>query len=351
MNINYYKIFKIDNVTGCAQLASFENLNNIENYVMNILNKCASAPAERRYKFCDNKQTTKQRVENLINGNEIERNCLELSKDLAIAEKNSNTAHAQLKGKIPVGILLIALADMQTDDKDHKLILIKSDYDEFIAEGSGNQSSGLSIKNQIFKTCVYNIRKQTGGFTWGEINASDSTKRCASYWHSTFLELEECISDKENTKRAFNLIKSKILNPIKNEHKPDYLILYNATIGYMRQVGTFDLDYYKNTIIGQHTPFDATLNISELEDKVEKLRNSGKFDATFTKVPEEIKDKLKEYIKLTDEIDLKIKHDVAGIENVILKADLEDGRKGITIVSREGYEYAKGLARHDSNNR
>lgn len=93
------------------------------------------------------------------------------------------------------------------------------------------------------------------------------------------------------------------------------------------------------------------LNISELEDKVEKLRNSGKFDATFTKVPEEIKDKLKEYIKLTDEIDLKIKHDVAGIENVILKADLEDGRKGITIVSREGYEYAKGLARHDSNNR
>lgn len=51
MNINYYKIFKIDNVIGSAQLASFENMDNIENYVMNILNKCASASAERRYKY------------------------------------------------------------------------------------------------------------------------------------------------------------------------------------------------------------------------------------------------------------------------------------------------------------
>lgn len=100
-----------------------------------------------------------------------------------------------------------------------------------------------------------------------------------------------------------------------------------------------------NTIIGLHTPFDATLNIDELKDKVEKLRSTGKFDAKFTKVPDEIKDKIKEYIKLTNEIDLKIKQDVAGIENVILKADLVDGRKGITIVSQEGYEYAKGLER------
>ena len=78
---------------------------------------------------------------------------------------------------------------------------------------------------------------------------------------------------------------------------------------------------------------------------MEKLRSTGKFDAKFTKVPDEIKDKIKEYIKLTNEIDLKIKQDVAGIENVILKADLVDGRKGITIVSQEGYEYAKGLER------
>ena len=163
-------------------------------------------------------------------------------------EMNSNIAHAQLKGKIPIGILLIALADMQTDEDDYKLILIKSDYDEFIAEGTGTQSSGLSIKNQIFKTCIYNIKKQDNGFTWGDITASDSTKRSASYWHTTFLELEECISDKDNTIKAFSMIKNRILNPIKKDHKPDYLVLYNATVGYMRQAGVFNLDYYKNNI-------------------------------------------------------------------------------------------------------
>ena len=345
MEVVYYKILKIDNEAGQASFASFENVDNIQIYVMNILNKCASAPTERRYKFCVNKQTTKQRIENLIKEIDIEGNSLELGNDLAKVEMNSNIAHAQLKGKIPIGILLIALADMQTDEDDYKLILIKSDYDEFIAEGTGTQSSGLSIKNQIFKTCIYNIKKQDNGFTWDDITASDSTKRSASYWHSTFLELEECISDKDNTINAFHQIKSKILTPIKKDHKPDYLVLYNATVGYMRQAGVFNLDYYKNNIIGLHTPFDVTLNIDELKDKVEKLRRSGKFDATFTKVPDEIKDKLKDYIRLTNEIDLKIKQDVAGIENVILKADLVDGRKGITIVSQEGYEYAKGLER------
>lgn len=345
MQVVYYKILKIDNEAGQASFASFENVDNIEKYVMEILNKCASAPTERRYNFSANKHTTKHRVENLINGNEIEGNCLELGNDLATIEMKSNTAYAQLKGKIPIGILLIALADMQTDENDLKLILIKSDYDEFIAEGTGIRSSGLSIKNQIFKICIYNIKKQDNGFSWGEITASDSTKRTASYWYATFLELEEFISDKDNTLNAFHQIKSKILTPIKNDHKPDYLVLYNATVGYMRQAGVFDLDYYKNTIIGLHTPFDVTLNINELKDKVEKLRSSGKFDATFTKVPDVIKDKLKDYIRLTDEIDLNIKQDVAGIENVILKIDLEDGRKGITIVSQDGYDYAKGLER------
>lgn len=345
MNVVYYKILKINNEEGHADFASFENDENIGNYVMDILNKCAAAPIERRYKFCANKHTAKSRVENLIMGHEIERNCLDMGNDLAAVEMNSNIDHAQLKGKIPVGILLIALADMQTDENDYKLILIKSDYDEFIAEGTGVKSSGLSIKNQIFKTCIFSIKKQENGFTWGEITTSDSTKRYASYWSSAFLELEVCISNKENTITAFSQIKNKILLQIKNNHKPDYLVLYNATVGYMRQAGVFDLDFYKNTIIGQHTPFDASLNINELMEKVEKLRNSGKFDATFTKVPEEIKDKMQEYLSLTAEIDLKIKKDVAGIENVILKADLKDGRKGITIVSQEGYDYAKGLER------
>ena len=102
MEVVYYKILKIDNEAGQASFASFENVDNIQIYVMNILNKCASAPTERRYKFCVNKQTTKQRIENLIKEIDIEGNSLELGYDLAKVEMNSNIAHAQLKGKIPM---------------------------------------------------------------------------------------------------------------------------------------------------------------------------------------------------------------------------------------------------------
>lgn len=345
MIVDYYKILKIENETGSASFASFQSLDNIEQYVMRILEKCAIAPVERKYKFSTVLTTTKPRIESLIQNDNIDQVSQNMGNHLATVEKNSNDTHAQLKGKIPIGILLIALANMETEEHDHKLILIKCDYDEFIAEGTGVQSTGLSIKNQIFKTCIYNFRKEADGYTWGEITVSDSTKRSASYWHSTFLELEECISDKQNTINAYSQIKKNILIPIKKDHKPDFFALYNATIRYMRSVGTFDLDYYKNEIIGSYIPFDGSLDINDLKNKVEKLRRSGKFDATFNKVPASITDKVKEVIKLTDELDLNIRHNFVGMENVILKAELDDGRKGITIVSSDGYDFAKGLER------
>ena len=219
---------------------------------------------------------------------------------------------------------------------------------------SSNHFSAKSPKSQVcydefvflnWVECIYNFRKEADGYTWGEITVSDSTKRSASYWHSTFLELEECISDKQNTINAYSQIKKNILIPIKKDHKPDFFALYNATIRYMRSVGTFDLDYYKNEIIGSYIPFDGSLDINDLKNKVEKLQRSGKFDATFNKVPASITDKVKEVIKLTDELDLNIRHNFAGMENVILKAELDDGRKGITIVSSDGYDFAKGLER------
>lgn len=345
MRVVYNKLLKIENETGLASFASFENTVNIDGYVMRILQKCANSPVERRYKLSTVLNTTKDRVTKLIDQVDVDEVSLAMGTHLSVVEQNANQKYAQLKGKIPTGILLIALADMETDGNDHKLIIIKCDYDEFIAEGTGQQSSGLSVKNQIFKTCQYNIKINDDSFVWGEITASDSTKRCASYWHSEFLELEEQISDDENTKNAYETIKRKILNPLKKDHKPDYWILYNNTIAYMRRTGTFDLDEYKNNIIGAYTPYDNTLKIDDLKDKVEKLRSLNKFDATFTKVPSVITDRVKDLIKLTDELELKVKHNINGMENVIMKYEGNDGRKGITIISQNGYDYAKGLQR------
>ena len=180
----------------------------------------------------------------------------------------------------------------------------------------------------------------------GQIAASDSTKRQAAYWLKDFLELESIRQDKENTEKAYELIKKKILNPLKENHKPDYLILYNSTISYMRSEGMFDLDHYRDEIIGGYRPYDDTLDVNSLKAKVDQLRVSDKFDAQFPKVPTAITDKLKSVIKLTDELYLNIKHDIPGMETKIQPFE-EGPKKGITIISPEGYEFAKGVRRRN----
>lgn len=344
MKVVYYNLLKIDNVAVTASVATFEEHDNINEYVMRILVNCANAQVERTYRFDETLDTTKNRIEKLILQQDVDAVALELGNRLAKVENDSNTANAHLKGKIPTGILLLALVDMETDGNDFKLMLIKSDYDEFIAENTGKLGTGLSMKNQIFKTCQFNVTFGEDSFEWGQISTSDSTKRKAEYWCKTFLELAELLSDETNTINAYEQIKRYVLEPLrKSGHKSDWLILSNYTIGYMRSEGTFDLDYYRNNIIGSFHPTGQGVDIEALKAKLDKLRDKGKFDAVFTKVPEVIKDKVKNVIKLTDEIDLKIKHEIDGMQNIIIPAELDDGRKGVTIVSENGYEYAKDL--------
>lgn len=344
MQTIYYKLLRLYNDAGTAAFANFEFLGNIENYVMNILTKTANANVERKYNFNPHLHTTKDRINALLTseGEKIDETMLDMGNHLASIEKEFNEKNQHLKGHIPDGVLLIAYVNMETDEGDYKIIILKSDYDEFIAENTGQQSAGLSVKNQIFKTCQFNVKWHENEYEIVQIAATDSTKRQAAYWLVDFLELEAIRQDKENTERAYDMIKKKILNPLMKDHKPDYLILYNSTISYMRSEGMFDLDHYKNEIIGKYIPYDESLDIEILKNRVDNLRNSDKFDAQFTKVPTAITDKLKSVIKLTDEITLNIKHDIPGIESKILP--FKQGRKkGITIISPDGYEFAKGV--------
>ncbi len=346
MRTIYYKLLRLTNQAGTAEFANFEFLDNIEIYVTKILVQTANAAVERKYKFKETLHTTKDRIYNLLSIAEdgLNPTMLEMGNHLSSIEKEFNDNNPHLKGKIPDGVLLIAYVDMETDEGDYKIIILKSDYDEFIAEHTGQQSTGLSLKNQIFKTCQFNVRWHENTYEIMQIAASDSTKRQAAYWLKDFLELEAIRQDKENTEKAYDLIKKKILNPLKENHKPDFLILYNSTISYMRSDGMFDMDYYRDEIIGNYRPYDNTLDVNDLKSKLNQLRDSDKFDAQFIKVPTAIKDKLKSVIKLTDELYLNIKHDIPGMDTKIQPYD-QGQKKGITIISQEGYEFAKGVHR------
>ena len=155
--------------------------------------------------------------------------------------------------------------------------------------------------------------------------------------------------DKKNTLTAYQAIKNDILEPIRKNHKQDYLCLRNLTIAYFRSDGEFNLDHYKETIVGSYNPFDVNLNMDTLKTKIASLPNKHNFDNVFNKTPNEIKDKFKDSISLTPEIELKIKQDILHIARVIKAKEDDEGNKYIMIRSEEGFKYAEGLTNLNGN--
>ena len=176
----------------------------------------------------------------------------------------------------------------------------------------------------------------------------DTNSQVSTYWWDKFLELDVITNNDENTRRAFDAIEKEILNPLNRKHKQDYFHLWNLTVGYFRCEGEFNLNDYKDNIIGTYVPFDNELNINDLKLKIENLPGKYKFDSRFDKTPSEIKLRFKKEIKLTDEIKLILEHNVATPKITFKKHSDADG-KYIMIKSDVGYAYAEGLESRNNN--
>lgn len=338
MEILDYQIIYIDNIEGAASIAVFSEKESIDKYTIDIITRALSKQ-DRKYKFNDNKRTTRDRILNIAANKSIGDWGTELGNDLASSEKNKNEEIRHLKNQIPLGVLIVAYVH---DDNNEFILLLKSDYDKFISEATGQIQTGLSLKNQIYKTCRFSINRGEHEVQFSEITTSDSNKRQSEYWHKDFLELVPVYSDSHNTTTAYNAIKD-LFKPFQKSAPSDYTTMRRMTIGYFRQEGTFDIDYFKDEIIGKYNPHDpAAVNIKKITEKIEKLRTKGTFDPVFNKDTSAVKDRIRGIHKLTDEMDLKVKTEIANPENFILPYDT-NGRKGIAIISELGFKFAKQI--------
>jgi hypothetical protein len=350
MNVLYYQLLKIDNTGDSVSVENFANAQNINDYIMDLITICSGNAGDREYSFDPTLSTTKNHIISFIdNEDNREDVCNALAQKLLVVEKEAQQRIVHLNNEIPKGILLLAYAQMT--ESEYKVLITKADYTEFLEELSGEKKSGLPTKKKIFKSFILNISfDDMGNYSLGRIityDANTSTK--AVYWWKSFLELNELRDDKRNTLTAYQAIKNDILEPIRKKHKQDYLCLRNLTIAYFRSDGEFNLDHYKDSIIGSYNPFDANLDIGAIKAKITSLPQKHNFDNVFNKTPNEIKDKFKDVITLTPEIDLKIKQDILHIDRVIRPKEDEEGNKYIMIRSEDGFKYAEGLSNRNGN--
>lgn len=340
MKIIYHRLYKIDILEQEVSLQDFAKNDNVNNYIIELLENVSDNDGDREYIFEEGSLTMRTYLENLIsNESDIDRDIT--SKNIADRLLQEETARQKkiehMNVQIQKGVLIISYVKMT--DSENKIVITKADYNEFIEETSGNLSNGLPTKKKIFKAFIANVSDNE----ISKLVTYDSNTKKATYWWKDFLELEEVRDDEKNTKTAYNAIKKDILNPLrkKKEYKADYLCLWNATIAYFRGEGEFDIEHYRDTIIGSYEPMESSLKIEDLKKKINKLSEKYKFDKKFTKKPSFIKDKFKNTIKLSDEIDLVIKNDVANPRKTFKAHKDIEGKKYIMILSDEGYLYAK----------
>lgn len=346
MEVIFYNLLKVDNEKKTVSVESFANKQNIQSYIWELITNCVDTEGDREYIFDPNLQTTRTHIDNIINDNNRNDVCKLLAEKLLSVENDTKEKIAHLDKEIPKGILMISFTKMT--DIEYKLVITKADYTEFLEELSGEKKSGLPTKKKIFKSFIMNVSYFDNEFEYGKILTYDANSKKATYWWKSFLELCEVRDDVKNTKTAYDAIKKDIIEPLRRKHKQDYLCLRNATIAYFRVEDDFDINHYKDDIIGNYQPFDNSLNIEDIKIKIEKLPQKYGFDNSFKKTPAVIKDKFKDIIQLTDEIELKLKQDIINIERFIQPYKDDKGDEYIMILSADGYQYATGLRRNQN---
>lgn len=345
MEIIYNCLYKIDINNNLVTKEEFGEDCNIKTYIIKLLDKSIENEGDREYIFENSSTTMKTYLDSMIN-NTIERDNISLKiAERLLQEETTTQLRMDHLVEILKGILIISYVKMT--ETENKLIISKADYNEFIEENTGSLKSGLPTKKKVFKAFIANVKRIDGSIS--KLITYDLNTKRTTYWWKDFLELEEKRSDERNTELAYNAIKNKILNPIKKDFKRDWLCLSNITIGYFRGEGIFDLDFYRDIIIGNYTPYDDKLPINQLKEKINKLTSQYKFDCRFNKKPDIIKDKFKNILNLTPEIDLVIKHNVANIENTFVPYIDKENKRYIAIMSEDGYEYAKGCQQNIEN--
>ena len=122
----------------------------------------------------------------------------------------------------------------------------------------------ISDENEIDKIFVY-----------------DTHPKIAKYWWSKFLQLNEEKTDVYNTDKAFNSIVKRVINPLKKISTVDHLNLFQSTVQYFQNKGSFQLDDFVNDVFLTYEPQNSEIQIEHLVNKINELPEKYDFDTQF----------------------------------------------------------------------
>ncbi len=301
-------------------------------YIRSAVNEVSLSTAGRKFKIRSDDTEVISIVRRIIKGEDIGIT-LSIANRLMREEVKIQKKIAKLGTELHGGLLVQSHI---IDKGVRKFVICKAEHLEFIEGKLYNLSSGFPMKRKIFRSVqiIFNDQLEISDIIINDLNGKG-----AVYWWDDFLEVDKQWDDEYNTRTAFEIIDTKVLNKIKKEHPADHMHLRNATIRYFRTSGEFKLDSYLNDCIGDYIPVDPNLDITNIKSKIRELPEKFSFDDRFDLVPSAISAKIKTTLNLNSNVDLVIKRDI-DIEQVITP-ELINRIKYIRIRTDEGYEAFK----------
>ena len=243
-------------------------------------------------------------------------------------------ASANLKYDIPLGILIQAFIE---NEGGKRLLIVKSDHDQFLDELSFETRTGLPHKKKVFKAFLAEL-DALGQVT--DLYVCDSSGTHSKYWWKSFLELEERRNDAHNSKTFWEVLDKEVLQPMRRQHRADYEIVRNAMILYVKSNTRFELSEFIERTVGNYEPEDSSLSVPALRETLQSLPNKNRnrpFDASFDIVRKEINARMKRTYRVQDNIDLVLKDGLEHFRDDIQSFE-ENGVKYIRIkTDDEGY--------------
>ncbi|MFT3920033.1 hypothetical protein [Cloacibacterium sp.] len=228
------------------------------------------------------------------------------------------------------GLLIISHI---TDRNIEKMIICKAETLSYIERKTFTRQDGFPLKKKIFKSVQITFDNDKN---IEEIYVNDINESISKYWWDTFLELAKKYEDEENTKKAFSIIESKILNIIRKESNIDFWNLRNTTIHYFRSNEEFEIEDYIEKCLDGYVPEKEDLDIEKFAMKTRELPTKFAFDSQFSLVKKAITAKIKKTISLHESIDLILKGEVN--PGTIESARNDRNEKGIFIKTSTGFD-------------
>lgn len=334
-------LHNIDLDSGSCEKKSVPTTNSdLEEFLADLLTEIQRKEQKRQYEFL--RETTEffTALKAFTETPNLEENELSeaLAKRLMDAEEDAESRTGHLSRDNTGHINRGSFMQFLFRDGNHLSYLgVKMDYQPFLDEKSLTKSSGLSIKNKIYKACRVNFDADDKPST---VQVYDTNKKPAEYWWKAFLDLKETRTDSKNTRDALEKVLS-VVSRYKKSHPKDYQELRNNVITYFKQPGTFKYDDFLDRVFTNYAASDQEFE-KKLPKVIEKLnelpnRERGGFDTQFNLVPSEVKLRRTKY-ELSREISLSVEDGIKDIDDKVWSERTSKGQKLVVINSPEGFE-------------